>query len=103
MNDINGLGYSKTGRGNCVPVTINLPMLAIPYGICLGKRETPDLDGFMVALNSILDSAKKSLIDRFNYVCSQSVKSAPFMYNNETCVGAAEAKKKWDLRNNETL
>ena len=93
MNDVNGLGYKKTGRGNCVPTTINLPMLAIPYGICLGKRTEPDLVGFWNALDDILHKAEKSLVDRYNYVCSQSVKSAPFMYLNETCVGAKEARE----------
>lgn len=94
MNDVNGLGYRKTGRGNCVPTTMNLPMLAIPYGICLGEREKPDLDGFWAALDSLLDLTKKSLLDRFDYVCSQSVRSAPFMYQNETCVDADKAREK---------
>ena len=94
MNDLNGLGYKKTGRGNCVPVTMNLPMLAIPYGICQGKRTEPDLDGFWKALDELLDLAKKALVDRFNYVCSQNVKSANFMYLNETCVDADKAREK---------
>lgn len=93
MNDINGMGYKKTGRGNCVPVTMNLPMLAIPYGICLGERTEADLDGFWEALDELLDDAKKSLIDRFEHVCSQSVKAAAFMYQNETCVDAEMARK----------
>lgn len=93
MNDINGLGYRKTGRGNCVPVTMNLPMLAIPYGICQGKRTEPDLNGFWKALDELLDLAKLALVERFNYVCSQSTKSANFMYLNETCVDAKEARE----------
>lgn len=93
MNDINGLGYKKTGRGNCVPVTMNLPMLAIPYGICLNERTEPDLAGFWQALDDLLEKAKKSLIDRFNYVCSQDVKSAPFMYQNGTCADADLSNK----------
>lgn len=93
MNDINGMGYKKTGRGNCVPVTMNLPMLAIPYGICLGKREKPDLDGFWKALDELLDLAKKALISRFNYICSQDIKAAPFMYQNGTCADADLSRK----------
>lgn len=44
--DRHGLGYTRVGRGNNVPNTIILPKLGIEYGICLGKREQPDLDGF---------------------------------------------------------
>lgn len=93
MNDINGMGYKKTGRGNCIPVTMNLAMLAIPYGICLGERTEPDLNGFWKALDELLDLAKSALIDRFDYVCSQDVKAAPFMYQNGTCADAELSNK----------
>jgi ribonucleoside-triphosphate reductase len=38
--------YNRVGRGNLVPNTMILPKLGIEYGICLGKRKTPDLEGF---------------------------------------------------------
>ena len=49
--DRNGLGYSKLGRGNVCPTTINLPKLGIKHGICLGERDTADLDGFCIWLD----------------------------------------------------
>lgn len=48
--DRHGLGYIRQGRGNNVPNTIILPKLGIEFGICLGKRDKPDLDGFWKAL-----------------------------------------------------
>lgn len=82
--DRNGLGYSKVGRGNVCPTTINLPKIGIKHGICLGERNTPDLDGFWDELNEVLYLTELSLVDRFYHVCKQSVASAKFMYGNGT-------------------
>ena len=82
--DRNGLGYSKVGRGNVCPTTINLPKIGIKHGICLGERETADLDGFWKELDEVLYLTELSLIDRFYHVCNQSVASAKFMYQNGT-------------------
>lgn len=82
--DRNGLGNVKVGRGNITPITIVLPKIAIEYGICQGKRETADIDGFFVKLREILQITEKGLVDRFNFIASQSPKSAPFMYKNGT-------------------
>lgn len=88
--DRHGLGYSKVGRGNNVPITIILPKLGIEYGICTNKRTTPDLDGFMKAFEDTLKLTEEALIERFNHMASQSVKSAPFMYQNHTIKGNGE-------------
>lgn len=85
--DRHGFGYSKVGRGNINPVTINLPKIGIKHGICLGEREVPDLNGFMDELDEILALCEKSLLERFEYLCSQSPAAAPFMYKNETIRG----------------
>ena len=82
--DRNGLGYSKVGRGNVCPTTINLPKIGIKHGICLGERNTPDLNGFWDELNEVLYLTELSLVDRFYHVCKQSVASAKFMYGNGT-------------------
>lgn len=82
-----GLGYSKVGRGNISPATMNLPKIGIKHGICLGERMVADLDGFWKELNEILELTATSLVDRFYYICSQNPKSAPFMYKNGTIVG----------------
>lgn len=92
--DRNGLGYSKLGRGNVCPTTINLPKLGIKHGICLGERDTADLDGFWEELDEVLHLAEMSLVDRFYHVCKQSVASAKFMYGNGTIADYDKASYK---------
>ena len=76
--DINGLGQLKDGRGNICPVTIILPTLAMEAG---------DVESFMELLDEKIHEAKDMLIERFNYICSQDVASAKFMYENGTMAG----------------
>lgn len=82
--DRHGMGYKKTGRGNVAPVTMILPKLGIEYGICLGERKEADVEGFFKAFDTLLDIAEKSLVDRFNYVCSQNPRAGWFMYENSS-------------------
>lgn len=90
--DRNGLGYIRQGRGNNTPNTIILPKLGIEFGICLGKRETPDIDGFLKAFEETLKLTEKGLLERFAIMVEQSPKSAPFMYNNNTIQDARLCK-----------
>lgn len=76
--------YNRVGRGNNVPNTMILPKLGIEYGICLGKRETPDLDGFWSAFEDLLKLCEKGLLERFDIMVNQSAEAAPFMYQNGT-------------------
>ena len=92
--DRNGLGYSKLGRGNVCPTTINLPKIGIKHGICLGERSKPDLDGFWKELDEVLYLTEMSLVDRFYHVCKQSVASAKFMYGNGTIADFDQASFK---------
>lgn len=90
--DINGLGQQKDGRGNICPVTIILPTLAMEAkdGIDFLSRpdETPGyVDTFMKILDKAIDDAKDMLLERFNYICSQSPESAKFMYENGLMAG----------------
>ena len=85
--DRNGFGYSKLGRGNVSPATINLIRIGIMNGICLGERDSADIEGFWKQLDETIDLTIKSVIDRFEYIVSQSCKSAPFMYKNQTMLG----------------
>lgn len=82
--DRHGLSYIRQGRGNNVPNTIILPKLGIEFGICLGKRTEPDLKGFWNAFEEALKLCEKGLLERFRIMASQSPKSAPFMYQNNT-------------------
>lgn len=84
--DINGLGYRRVGRGNAIPNTIILPQLGLMYGICTGERTKPDLDGFWRGLDNALAICEKGLLNRYDIISHQNVKSAPFMYKNGSVV-----------------
>lgn len=88
--DRHGLGYIRQGRGNNVPNTIILPKLGIEYGICLGKRDEADLDGFWEALENALKLCEKGLLERYEIIKNQSPKAAPFMYQNHTMKGSRD-------------
>lgn len=90
--DRNGLGYKRVGRGNNIPITIILPKLGIEYGICLGKRDHADIEGFWEAFENTLNLVEKAHLERFEVLKSQSPKSAPFMYENHTIADADKCK-----------
>ncbi|MEG0307215.1 MAG: anaerobic ribonucleoside-triphosphate reductase [Clostridium sp.] len=85
--DRHGMGFSKVGRGNVTPVTINLVKIGIKHGICLGDRSEADIEGFWKELEELLELSAEALVDRFKFICSQSPKSAPFMYKNQSMLG----------------
>jgi ribonucleoside-triphosphate reductase len=86
--DINGFGQLKDGRGNICPVTIIMPTLAMEV-----KEEAPlaeeewTVERFLEVLDEKIHEAKDMLIERFEWICSQSVDSAKFMYENGTMEG----------------
>lgn len=92
--DRHGMGYSKVGRGNVCPATMNLPRIGIRHGICLGERDTADIAGFWQELDEVLTLTEISLVDRFYHICAQPVKCAPFMYQNGTIADYKEANFK---------
>lgn len=77
--DINGLGQLKDGRGNICPTTIIMPTLAMEAG--------RDVEKFMKLLDQKIHEAKDTLIERFDWICSQDPKTAPFMWDNNTMAG----------------
>ena len=92
--DINGLGQQKDGRGNICPVTIIMPTLAMvakeEYEAQFQenyKYNTELEDIFMNILDQKIHEAKDMLIERFEYICSQSPASAKFMYENGLMAG----------------
>ena len=98
--DINGLGQRKDGRGNICPVTIILPTLAmiaknqtnnlLAYKMLEDDNETKLIEierRFMKLLDTKIHEAKDMLIERFEYICSQSPASAKFMYENGLMAG----------------
>lgn len=86
--DINGFGQKKDGRGNICPVTIILPTLAMEAKAKVaGDESTPYYTGELVScfyeiLNDAIDDAKDMLLERFDWICSQSPDSAKFMWEN---------------------
>ena len=89
--DINGFGQLKDGRGNICPVTIILPTIAMKAKRTFDKQnermEMHDeqkqlFEYFLRCLDTKIHEAKDMLIERFEWICSQSPKSARFMYEN---------------------
>lgn len=90
--DINGLGRLKDGRGNICPTTIIMPTLAMEakeranqYGYGCDERDY--VDEFMSLLDTKIHEAKDMLLERFDWICSQSPDSAKFMYENNVMAG----------------
>jgi ribonucleoside-triphosphate reductase len=89
--DVNGLGQLKDGRGNICPVTIILPTIAMEAK----KRYLEDMatldstleDVFLTMLDTKIHEAKDMLLERFEWICSQSPASARFMYENGLMAG----------------
>ena len=70
---------TKDGRGNICPVTIIMPTLAM--------EANGNVEKFMELLDKKIGEAKDMLIERYNYICSQSPDSAKFMYENGLMLG----------------
>ena len=89
--DINGFGQMKDGRGNICPVTIIMPTLAMEAKEVVDNYNNPTEDiyisEFIYLLDGKIHEAKDMLIERFNWICSQSADSAKFMYENGTMEG----------------
>lgn len=92
--DVNGFGQLKDGRGNICPVTIILPTLAMEsIEDAIWISDSPaHLDGqavdiFMYRLENKINEARDMLLERFDWICSQSPASAKFMYENGLMAG----------------
>ena len=86
--DINGLGQQKDGRGNICPVTIIMPTLAMEAKESfVNEYDDNIVDVFMQMLDVKIHEAKDMLLERFEWICSQSPDSAKFMYENGVMEG----------------
>ena len=94
--DVNGLGQLKDGRGNICPVTIIMPTLAmqakekIAAWAKMSNSEESEYDvaeEFLTLLDKKIHEAKDMLIERFEWIASQSPASAKFMYENGLMAG----------------
>lgn len=89
--DINGFGQLKDGRGNICPVTIIMPTIAMEtIEDCKNWNDMADdakIEAFLTKLDIMINDAKDMLIERFEYICSQSPESGKFMYENGLMAG----------------
>lgn len=67
------------GRGNLSWTTINLPRLGIKYGIALKERDKADIKGFYAELDSLMDTVKDQLLERFEVQCNKRCYNFPFL------------------------
>lgn len=81
----------KDGRGNICPVTIILPSLAMLAKEAANTNGTPGqtdvIKIFMTILNEKINEAKTMLLERYEWICSQSEESAKFLYENGLMLG----------------
>ena len=82
-------GNQKDSRGNICPVTIILPTLAMEAMTSSGATISDGsfIEEFIKLLDRKIDEAKDMLLERFDWICSQSPESAKFMYENNTMAG----------------
>lgn len=90
--DVNGLGQLKDGRGNICPVTVIMPTLAMQAKEIVdnwncGDEKLDYATVFLRLLDKKIHEAKDMLIERFDWIASQSPASAKFMYENHVMAG----------------
>ena len=86
--DINGFGQLKDGRGNICPVTIIMPTIAMEAKEQVKNNKDKDIiETFLTLLDKKIYEAKDMLLERFEWICSQSPDSARFMYENNVMAG----------------
>lgn len=97
-------GAIKDGRGNIAPTTVILPTLAAMAVKKVMKDKVAEYyssvnseddvnsvwNEFIKLTDKKIHEAKDMLLERFNHICSQSAKSARFMYENHTMAGYHE-------------
>lgn len=97
------LGQLKDGRGNICPVSCILPTFAMKAKKKAdteaakekkngtewdeAQKERRRIEIFFEILDKKIGEAKDMLLERFEWICSQSPKSAKFMYENGTMYG----------------
>ena len=77
----------RDGRGKIAPQTIILPTVAM-----LAKKKSKNdpstiIEVFMKLLEKYIEDTKDALLERFEWIASQSPQSAKFMYQNNTMKG----------------
>lgn len=84
--------YLQVGRGNFAPHTICLPVLAAKV-----KKNGGGLKEFYELLNTDIECAKDSLLERYEIAKANPLTVAPTMYGNSYGVGMKNAKTPEDF------
>ena len=80
MSDVTDLNNQTTGgRGNLSFTSINLPRIAIKYGICLKERDKADMKGFYNELSEKMELVRDQLLERFEIQCNKRCYNFPFL------------------------
>lgn len=81
---------TKDGRGNCCPVTIILPTIAMQAKE-IWENDTNNTatleDTFLSLLDKKIFEARDILLERYRWICSQDPSAAKFMYENNLGIG----------------
>lgn len=79
---------TKDGRGNICPATIIMPTIAMLTKELCSYDSNDDVSSvFLQLLDKKINEAKDTLIERFEWICSQNEESATFMYENGLMLG----------------
>ena len=77
----------RDGRGNIAPQTIILPTVAMMAKKKSKSDPSTTIEVFMKLLEKYIEDTKDALLERFEWIASQSPQSAKFMYQNNTMKG----------------
>ena len=77
----------RDGRGNIAPQTIILPTVAMMAKKKSKSDPSTIVEVFMKLLERYIEDTKDALLERFEWIASQSPQSAKFMYQNNTMKG----------------
>ena len=77
----------RDGRGNIAPQTIILPTVAMMAKKKSKSDPSTIIEVFMKLLEKYIEDTKDALLERFEWIASQSPQSAKFMYQNNTMKG----------------
>lgn len=83
----------KDGRGNICPCTIILPTVAMETKERIKDDPNANLvEEFIKDLTKYIELAKDTLLIRYEYIASQDIKAATFVWENKTMAGYADGE-----------
>jgi ribonucleoside-triphosphate reductase len=89
---------TTVGRGNISFTTINLPRIGIRHGTALGKRSSPDWDGFYKELDEKLELVAEQMLERYEFQAQKYVRNFPFLMGQGVWLGSDQLGPNDQLR-----